>query len=75
MPVPNWIEVWESSYLGIRDQLRQERGAGMRPRLGMRSYSDGQIDSYSRTEASKRVEQAINRWNEEREEKAREGVL
>ncbi|MBL9105186.1 MAG: hypothetical protein JNL82_29845 [Myxococcales bacterium] len=48
----------------IRDQLRQERAAGCRPRLGMRSYADGAIDAYARAEADRRAQAAIIRHNE-----------
>ena len=72
---PAWSEVWEDSYLRIRDQMRAERAAGMRPRRGMRSYSDSALDSHARKEATKRIEESINRWNEEIDEKARKGLL
>lgn len=72
---PDWAAVWEDHYVRIRDQLRAERAAGMRPRLGMRDYSDRSIDTYARKEASRRCDEAINRWNEEIEEKARKGIL
>ena len=61
---PNWRAVWEDSFVGIRDQLYQERAAGMRPRRGMRSYSDGEIDKYARAEAARRTDAAIIRHNE-----------
>ncbi|MCY1055434.1 hypothetical protein [Nannocystis sp. SCPEA4] len=72
---PNWTEVWEDNFIRIRDQLRAERAAGMRPRLGMKSYSDDQIERYTRREAARRCDEAINRWNEEVETKARKGLL
>ena len=75
MAAPQWTEVWEDSFVRIRGQLQAERAAGMRPRVGMRSYSDSAIDRYSRDEASKRCDEAINRWNEELEQKARKGIL
>ena len=62
--VRDWPALWEDQFCRIRDQLLQERGAGMRPRLGMRDYSDRSIDKYARTEASKRAAAAINRHNE-----------
>jgi hypothetical protein len=65
MVKPDWIEVWESSYLGIRGQLQGERAAGMAPRRGMKNYSDSQIDRYARKEATRRIEESICRWNEE----------
>jgi hypothetical protein len=58
-----WSALWEDQFVRIRDQLRAERAAGMRPRLGMRNYSDGAIDAYARREASARAEEAINRHN------------
>lgn len=61
---PNWPALWEDQFVRIRDQLLQERGAGMRPRLGMRNYSDRAIDEYARAEASKRADAAIIRHNE-----------
>lgn len=72
---PDWVDVWTDNYLRIRDQLRAERAAGMRPRRGMRSYSDSEVESYSRREAGRRCDEAINRWNEEIETKARKGLL
>lgn len=60
---PDWIEVWEDSYIGIRDQLKAERAAGRAKRYGMRRFDDEAIDLYSRREAEKRVQEAINRWN------------
>ena len=72
---PDWTAVWEDHYVRIRDQLRGERAAGMRPRVGMRDYSDRSVDLYSRKEASRRCDEAINRWNEEIEETARKGKL
>jgi len=72
---PDWTEVWEDNFLRIRDQLRAERAAGMSPRRGMRSYSDDQIDHYTRREAARRCDEAVNRWNEEIETKARKGLL
>ncbi len=63
---PDWRVVWEDSFVGVRDQLRQERAAGMRPRRGMPSYSDGSVDTYARQTANRRCEEAINRWNEGR---------
>lgn len=61
---PQWTALWEDQFVRIRGQLRGERAAGMRPRLGMRNYSDEAIDRYSRLEANKRAEEAINRHNE-----------
>jgi len=61
---PDWRAVWEDSFVGVRDQLYQERAAGMRPRRGMRSYSDSAIDKYARAEADRRTDAAIIRYNE-----------
>ena len=61
---PNWGEVWEDAYTGVRGQLQHERAAGSRPRLGMKSYSDSEIDRYARREAERRCQEAINRWNQ-----------
>ena len=71
MSTPNWIEVWESNFLGVRGQLHGERAAGMSPRRGMKDYSDRAIDAYTRREATRRVEEAINRWNEEQDAAAK----
>lgn len=60
---PNWRALWVDQFVRIRDQLYQERAAGMRPRLGMKNYSDGEVDRYSREEASRRAEVAILRHN------------
>lgn len=73
MMMPDWIGVWEDNFLGIRGQLRGERAAGMAPRRGMSSYSDSAVDAYARREATRRVEEAINRWNAEQDEKAKRG--
>lgn len=62
--MPNWPALWEDAFVRIRGQLRAERGAGMRPRLGMRDYSDGAIDRYARREADRRANEAIIRHNE-----------
>ena len=72
---PNWRDLYSDQYVRIRDQLRGERAAGMRPRLGMADYSDRSIDSYSRKEAARRCEEAINRHNEKIELQARKGML
>ena len=72
---PDWGVVWEDSFLRIRDQMRAERAAGMRHRRGMKDYSDTQVDAHARREATRRIEESINRWNEEVDEKARKGVL
>lgn len=72
---PDWVAVWEDNYVRIRDQLRAERAAGMSHRRGMRDYSDPAIETYSRKEAARRCDEAINRWNEELETKARKGLL
>lgn len=72
---PDWRVVWEDNFVRIRDQLRAERGAGMRPRVGMRNYSDREIERYTRREAARRCDEAINRHNEEIEQKARKGLL
>lgn len=71
--MPDWIGVWEDNFLGVRLQLRGERAAGMAPRRGMKSYSDSAVDLYARREATRRVEEAINRWNAEQDEKAKRG--
>lgn len=68
-----WTEVWEDSFVRIRDQIRAERAAGVAPRRGMKTHSDSQIDAYSRREANRRCEEAINRHNEEIELKAKRG--
>lgn len=60
----NWVAFWEDQFVRIRGQLRGERAAGMRPRVGMKDYSDAAIDRYSRREADRRCEEGINRHNE-----------
>lgn len=72
---PNWVALWEDQFVRIRDQLFQERGAGMRPRRGMRNYSDSAIDLYSRREADRRAQEAVIRHNEAIERKAAKGLL
>ena len=72
---PNWRDLYWDNYVRIRGQLQGERAAGMRPRVGMRDYSDRAIDLYSRKEAARRCEEAINRHNEKIGEKARKGLL
>ena len=72
---PSWPRVWEDHYVRIRDQLKAERAAGCAPRVGMRSFSDDQIERYTRREAERRCSEAVNRWNEEIEVKARKGLL
>ena len=47
----------------------------MRHRRGMRSYTDTEVERYSRREAGRRCDEAINRWNEEIETKAQRGLL
>ena len=64
MNKPNWKDNWEDSFIRIRDQMKAERAAGMKPRRGMKNYSDSLIDSYARKEATRRIEESINRWNE-----------
>lgn len=61
---PDWVALWEDQFVRIRDQLRQERGAGMRPRRGMKDYSDSAVDLYSRREADRRAQEAVIRHNE-----------
>lgn len=63
MNKPNWIAVWEDSFTRIRDQMKAERASGMKPRKGMKNYSDSLIDSCARKEANRRIEESINRWN------------
>lgn len=72
---PNWRDMYWDNCVRIRDQLRGERAAGMRPRVGMKDYSDRAIDLYSRKEAARRCEEAINRHNEKIELQARKGLL
>lgn len=74
MSRPDWREVYSDQYERIRGQLEQERGSGLRPRVGMRDYSDSAIDAYSRRESARRCEEAINRWNEEQDKKAKKGI-
>ena len=62
--MPSWTALWEDSFVRIRGQLRAERAAGSRPRLGMKTYSDSAIDTYARREADRRAEAAIIRHNE-----------
>ena len=64
MSRPDWIAVWQDAFASVRDQLRSERAAGMRPRVSMRNYTDSTIDTYARREAERRCQQSINRWNE-----------
>lgn len=64
MERPDWKEVWEDNYVRIRDQIKAERAAGCSPRKGMKDHSDSSIDKYSRKEANRRCDEAINRYNE-----------
>jgi hypothetical protein len=69
----NWRHAYEQSFVRVRDQLRAERAAGATPRrargagagVDMRSFSDGEIERYAWHEAERRVQEAINRHNEE----------
>jgi hypothetical protein len=69
----SWRYAFEQSFVRVRDQLRVERAAGMMPRraqgcgrgVDMKNFSDAEIDRYARREAERRVNEAINRHNEE----------
>lgn len=72
---PEWPRVWEDHFTRVRDHLKAERAAGCAPRRGMKSFEDSQVDAFARKEATRRCEEAVNRWNEEIETKARKGLL
>lgn len=75
MHKPDWREVYADTYQRIRVQMEQERASHLQPRRGMKDYSDEAIDQWARREATRRIEEAINRWNEEQDIKARKGLL